>query len=790
MRLRAGLLFFAVSCAVLVVACGGGTEQGTSATTPPEASIPGETAPTPSDSDISGTPSDSDISGTPSDSDIKENEQPWIANAIDVQNVAVGETLVVNVTRTFVDPDGDPLSYGAYSSNEAVAIASVAGSTVNVTGVGEGAATVEVTARDSHGQSVLQTFEVFVEIAVTSLEVSGSALGAIGEVAELGVVAGLADGSSRVLDGSLVRWRSSDVRVVTVAEGAVTAVGGGTATVTATYEGLSAQMSLSVPGMVRVLYAVPSDREFRSDYSEAIESAVLGVQSWYHEQLNGLTFSLADTVPEHCAMAQPSDFYGRYSWDRVVDSVQHCAPVSQGTSYFTWIIYADVMDECGPFELGFDRLGRGGNGLTILAREDLAGLVDEDAGHRACWNGELQHPVDAAYGRWEGGLAHELGHAFHLIHPPGCDEYLPHCDEPALMAGGSNEYPDAYLRFDEKETLLRSLFIEGAKPSAGRESAGRGAAVRGTVMDPGGVPVEGVRLSLGVEPYWSWTQTGADGAFEITLPRTASGSAALSVHAGQAADCRWLGYHYPGGLTTRRSSATAVPVRADEVTEITLELPARPEELCAGPRAFRLAVRETDGTPARRLALRAFGRYAYTEPSGTAEIPLNQAMTIRSILSIYDEALDCGLLGYYGADNTFTTRREDAAHFDIGAGVTELTLPADRRDLCDAQELITGTVQWPNGKAATGIWLDAEAVATGSRVGADGTFEIRQPPGSPPTVISAYSNGVSNCGWVGYLGPDGLVTQRAEAVPAKGGTSLTITLPAEPDELCTTQTGT
>ena len=68
---------------------------------------------------------------------------------------------------------------------------------------------------------------------------------------------------------SRYRWASSitgGVEIVrmsgdTVAEGAVTAVVGGIATVTATYEGQSAQLSVSVrvaaqePGTVRVLYA-------------------------------------------------------------------------------------------------------------------------------------------------------------------------------------------------------------------------------------------------------------------------------------------------------------------------------------------------------------------------------------------------------------------------------------------------------------------------------------------------------------------------------------------------------
>ena len=39
--------------------------------------------------------------------------------------------------------------------------------------------------------------------------------------------------------------------------------------------------------VVRVLYAVPADREFNSDSREGIRRAVEHVQSWYHQQLGG-----------------------------------------------------------------------------------------------------------------------------------------------------------------------------------------------------------------------------------------------------------------------------------------------------------------------------------------------------------------------------------------------------------------------------------------------------------------------------------------------------------------------
>ena len=333
-----------------------------------------------------------------------------------------------------------------------------------------------------------------------------------------------------------------------------------------------------------MLYAVPADREFSSDSRDGIRRAVEHVQAWYHKQLGEATFSLQDPIVEDCRLSQPEDFYGwGHAWNKVVEGVQHCAPVGYwpGGSHdapgstATWVIYPDVRADCDQHHrLGDDNpgFGRGWWGLTLLSSDDLRGVTDPGGMFYFCGEG----PYDNSLARWIGGLAHELGHALGLPHPPGCDDGLPSCDHTALMWSGWDTYPDTYLRDDDKAMLRDSPFITQRPPPLPPLVA-IPLAIRGRIVDPDGRPVDGVGL-------WAWQSdntdnsrwgvTGSDGTFVIRVP---NGSYRLDVYAAPGGAC--AGYYNGQGITTNYQEAVTITVEGTDIEGITIRLPAPPQDL-------------------------------------------------------------------------------------------------------------------------------------------------------------------------------------------------------------------
>ena len=96
------------------------------------------------------------------------NRPPSPAGTLRNLTLTPDATLTVDVSRVFVDPDGDALTYTVSSSAPGVVAASVAGARVTLTAVGEGTATIGVTATDPAGLSASQSFTVTVSATATT----------------------------------------------------------------------------------------------------------------------------------------------------------------------------------------------------------------------------------------------------------------------------------------------------------------------------------------------------------------------------------------------------------------------------------------------------------------------------------------------------------------------------------------------------------------------------------------------------------------------------------------------
>ena len=211
--------------------------------------------------------------------------------------------------------------------------------------------------------------------------------------------------------------------------------------------------TVSEPPAVRMIYAIPADGEFQATYAAAIRDAVHDNQRWYSEQLDGRTFAIAGPAPQVCRLENGASYYeGADGWGRVMRELQHCAPVEHYSDRYVWIIYPDVAFQCEA-----SGLGRGAAGVTILHRADLHGLVSPEPYAPCEW------PPRQPHDGWIGGLAHELGHAFGLPHPPGCEEELDSCDRDALMWYGYGDYPHTYLTRSDVDALRASPFFVRGK---------------------------------------------------------------------------------------------------------------------------------------------------------------------------------------------------------------------------------------------------------------------------------------------------------------------------------------
>ena len=78
------------------------------------------------------------------------------------QTVNTGETIGVNMSAYFNDPDGDPLTFDAVSADPGTVAVTASGATVSIAGVARGEATITVVASDPGGLQAQSSFRVTV----------------------------------------------------------------------------------------------------------------------------------------------------------------------------------------------------------------------------------------------------------------------------------------------------------------------------------------------------------------------------------------------------------------------------------------------------------------------------------------------------------------------------------------------------------------------------------------------------------------------------------------------------
>ena len=87
---------------------------------------------------------------------------PESVGTIPAEIVSEGDTVAINVSPYFQNPEGGSLAYAATTSDSAVATVSVSGSVLTISAAGVGNTTIMITASNSDGLTAMQSFRVTV----------------------------------------------------------------------------------------------------------------------------------------------------------------------------------------------------------------------------------------------------------------------------------------------------------------------------------------------------------------------------------------------------------------------------------------------------------------------------------------------------------------------------------------------------------------------------------------------------------------------------------------------------
>jgi hypothetical protein len=220
---------------------------------------------------------------------------------------------------------------------------------------------------------------------------------------------------------------------------------------------LKRQLSPAQVGEVRVIYLLPSDVKQRAKFRRAAADAIQNLQRWYGIQLAGSTFKLHTSVVETFRTSHPAEWYAKnpsgqdrtlWFWNNATTDGFSKTGGAFDDPRFRWVFYIDAEPDA-------DQVVGGANGVALLTRNDVLGILG------------LQ--TDPAC-RWVGGLGHELGHAFGLDHPLDCqtgkvDLSAPQCQ--SLMFLGYTKYCGTFLTPEHKTDLEQSPFFSPQEVKAG-----------------------------------------------------------------------------------------------------------------------------------------------------------------------------------------------------------------------------------------------------------------------------------------------------------------------------------
>lgn len=210
---------------------------------------------------------------------------------------------------------------------------------------------------------------------------------------------------------------------------------------------------------VRMIYLVPSNKSARADYQDAIANAISNLRLFYSDQIGGgYAFTLHSPIVEVYQTPHTAEFYSTGDnarpgglWEGVLADGFALTGGGFNDPNNRWIFYVDVDPICGQYSGGT-------SGVALLPANDLRGLTNQATVPTCPGDPSTLLSVN----RWIGGLGHELGHAFNLPHPPGCDSGA--CTGGlyaynSLMYVGYSIYPNTYLLDEDKTQLLATGFF-------------------------------------------------------------------------------------------------------------------------------------------------------------------------------------------------------------------------------------------------------------------------------------------------------------------------------------------